>query len=64
MTATFDAQRHEMTERLVAEALEACRQRAVEDEVASRLMSLCRDASVARKLIWVRLALLSEEWRP
>ena len=52
-----------MTEKLVAEALEDCRQRAVEDEVASRLIALCRDASVARKLIWVRLALLSEEWR-
>ena len=64
MTATFDDQRAAMTEKLVAEALEACRQRAVEDEVASRLIALCRDASVARKQIWVRLALLSEEWRP
>ena len=57
MTATFDEQRHEMAERLVAEALEIVRQRAREDETASRLMSLCRDAVEAALWARVRLAL-------
>ena len=57
MTTTFDEQRAAMTERIIEEALERCRSRAIEDETASRLMSLCRDAVEAALWARVRLAL-------
>lgn len=51
-----------MSDRLVQEALELVRQRAIEDETASRLMSLCHDAAEAALWARVRLALRRQEW--
>lgn len=64
MIATAEDQVKDMTARLVEEALELVRQRAVDDATTSRLMCLCRDASEAAIWTRVRLALKRQEWTP
>ena len=48
-----------MTDRIVADALAAARQRHEADELAGRVHRLCDDAATARRVAWMR----REEWR-
>lgn len=63
MTPT-SAQLAAITERIVAQALAECRQRAIDDETAARCIRLAQDAADARFWALVKTRRLREEWTP